>query len=225
MYRQATTILLITVGVLLGLYTLEPYVRAYFLSASVPRSVEPRGALAEFERTSIALFKRVSPSVVQVVTLGEQIDAFGLSGGSKELRAQGTGTGFVWDAAGNVVTNAHVLGEARRVAIRTATGSFIAADVVGLAPNYDLAVVRATGRSDIPPPIPIGSSAELKVGQWVFAVGNPFGLDQTLTTGVISALRRRLPTAGGREISDVIQTDAAINLAIPVALCSTRLGG
>jgi 2-alkenal reductase len=211
MHRQATTILLIIVGVLLGLYTLEPYLRAYVLSASVPRPVEPRGALAEFERTSIALFERVSPSVVQVVILGEKVNAFGLSDGSNELRTQGTGTGFVWDAAGNVVTNAHVIGNARRVAVRTATGSFISAEVIGVAPNYDLAVVRVTGRADIPAPMPIGSSADLKVGQWVFAVGNPFGLDQTLTTGVISALKRRLPTAGGREISGVIQTDAAIN--------------
>jgi 2-alkenal reductase len=211
MHRRVVPILLIILAVLFGLYALEPYVRTYVLSATVPRLAEPRGALAEFERTSIALFERISPSVVQVVALGEQVNAFGLSDGSNELRAQGTGTGFVWDAAGNVVTNAHVLGKARQVAIRTAAGSFIAAEVVGTAPNYDIAVVRVTGRANVPAPIPIGSSADLKVGQWVFAVGNPFGLDQTLTTGVISALKRRLPTTGGREISGVIQTDAAIN--------------
>lgn len=211
MPHRATPILLAIAGVLVGLYVVEPYVRAYVLSASAPRAVEPRGTLAEFEQTSIALFESVSPSVVQVVALGEQANPFSLSEGSNELRAQGTGTGFVWDAAGNVVTNAHVVGKARRVAIRTATGSFVAAEVVGLAPNYDIAVVRVTGRAAIPAPIPIGSSADLKTGQWVFAVGNPFGLDQTLTTGVISALKRRLPTAAGREISGVIQTDAAIN--------------
>ena len=211
MHHRATPILLAIAGVLVGLYVVEPYVRAYVLSASAPRAVEPRGTLAEFEQTSIALFESVSPSVVQVVALGEQANPFSLSEGSNELRAQGTGTGFVWDAAGNVVTNAHVVGKARRVAIRTATGSFVAAEVVGLAPNYDIAVVRVTGRAAIPAPIPIGSSADLKAGQWVFAVGNPFGLDQTLTTGVISALKRRLPTAAGREISGVIQTDAAIN--------------
>jgi 2-alkenal reductase len=211
MQYRATRIVLAIAGVLFGLYVLEPYVRVYVLSASAPRAVEPRGTLAEFEQTTIALFARVSPSVVQVVTLGEQTNSFGLSEGSNELRAEGTGTGFVWDAAGNVVTNAHVIGKARRVAIRTATGSFVAAEVIGSAPNYDIAVVRVTGRAAIPAPIPIGSSADLKVGQWVFAVGNPFGLDQTLTTGVISALKRRLPTAAGREISGVIQTDAAIN--------------
>lgn len=105
----------------------------------------------------------------------------------------------------------HVVGTARRIVIRTAPGSLATADVIGVAPNYDIAVVRMTGRAAIPLPIALCSSNNLKVGQWVFGVGNPFGLDQTLTTGVISALTRRLPTAGGREIADVIQTDAAIN--------------
>jgi 2-alkenal reductase len=207
----SSRIVLVIATVLIGLYVLEPYVRALLLSSSTPRAIEPRGALAEFERTSIALFESVSPSVVQVVALSESGAPFELDGGGTRRQAQGAGTGFVWDRAGNVVTNAHVIGTARKVAIRTASGSFVDADVIGTAPNYDIAVVRVTGRAATPGPIPIGSSAELKVGQWVYAVGNPFGLDQTLTTGVISALKRRLPTAAGREISDVIQTDAAIN--------------
>src|SRR5262249_36479782 len=81
----------------------------------------------------------------------------------------------------------------------------------GVAPNYDLAVIRLQGATNLPPPIAVGSSTDLKVGQAAFAIGNPFGLDQSLTTGIISALKRRLPTQGGREISNVIQTDAAIN--------------
>ena len=85
------------------------------------------------------------------------------------------------------------------------------AKIVGTAPNYDLAVIRVDNTRALPPPIPIGTSDDLKVGQWVFAIGNPFGLDQSLTTGIISALKRRLPTSGGREITNVIQTDAAIN--------------
>jgi 2-alkenal reductase len=84
------------------------------------------------------------------------------------------------------------------------------AEVVGRAPSYDLAIVRITGRT-LPPPVAVGSSSNLKVGQAAFAIGNPFGLDQSLTTGIISALKRRMPTAGGREVADVIQTDAAIN--------------
>jgi 2-alkenal reductase len=209
---QRTTHILLTIAVaFLGLYTLEPYVRNYVFSATTPRAIEPRGELAEFERTSISLFERVSPSVVQVVVLSDQANPFDVGYSGNEFRAQSTGTGFVWDNAGNVVTNAHVVSKARRVAIRSASGSFVAAEVIGTAPNYDIAVVRVTGRGAVPSAIPIGSSADLKVGQWVFAVGNPFGLDQTLTTGVISALKRRLPTASGREISGVIQTDAAIN--------------
>ena len=208
---KTTRRLLLFAVVLLGLYALQPLLRSVLFSAVDPRTVEPRGDLADYERTTIALFERVSPAVVQVVALGNAGNRFEGSQGGQELHAEGAGTGFVWDAAGNVVTNAHVVSRARQVAIRTASGNFVAASVVGTAPNYDIAVVRITGRGGIPSPIPIGSSADLKVGQWVFAVGNPFGLDQTLTTGVISALKRRLPTSGGREIAGVIQTDAAIN--------------
>ena len=211
MSDKITRSLLLIVIALLGFYTLQPYARSFFFSSFEPRTVEPRGELASFERTTISLFERVSPAVVQVVVLGRNAKPFESDQGGRGLRAEGTGTGFIWDGAGNVVTNAHVVGTGRRVAIRTASGSFVTADVIGTAPNYDIAVVRVTGREAIPSPIPVGSSADLKVGQWVFAIGNPFGLDQTLTTGVISALKRRLPTAGGREISGVIQTDAAIN--------------
>lgn len=207
MSPNTSRILLVITVLLFGLYALEPYVRSYFYTATAPRTIEPRGDLGEFERTSIHIFERASPAVVQVVVLGSA-NPFSSGGG---LRPQGTGTGFVWDRAGNVVTNAHVVGASRRVAIRTASGSLATADVIGTAPNYDIAVVRVTSRGAIPPPVPLGSSSTLKVGQSVFAIGNPFGLDQTLTTGVISALKRRLPTTGGREISDVIQTDAAIN--------------
>jgi 2-alkenal reductase len=85
------------------------------------------------------------------------------------------------------------------------------AEIVGLAPSYDLAVLRVGNAKRLPPPVALGSSADLKVGQLAFAIGNPFGLDQSLTSGIISALKRRLPTSGGREITNVIQTDAAIN--------------
>ena len=97
------------------------------------------------------------------------------------------------------------------LAVRLASGEAVQADIVGTAPNYDLAVIRVSGVGSLPPPIAVGSSADLKVGQAAFAIGNPFGLDQSLTIGIISALKRRLPTSGGREIANVIQTDAAIN--------------
>ena len=122
-----------------------------------------------------------------------------------------TGTGFIWDRAGHVVTNAHVVEETDRIAVRLASGEVARAQISGVAPNYDLAVLQLVSVRSLPPPIPIGKSADLQVGQAVFAIGNPFGLDQSLTTGVISALKRHLPTSSGREIINVVQTDAAIN--------------
>ena len=122
-----------------------------------------------------------------------------------------SGSGFIWDGAGHAVTNEHVVQVAGALAVRLASGEMVRANLVGTAPHYDLAVLRLANPRQLPPPLPIGSSTDLKVGQYAFAIGNPFGLDQTLTTGVISALKRRLPTSGGREIANVIQTDAAIN--------------
>src|SRR5499426_2322749 len=201
--------ILVAVAIVLVALVALPYLRQTFLAASTPRPVQPRGDLAESERSTIELFDRVSPSVVQVV-VPRRSDQTAMSE-EPGPGAVGSGTGFLWDEAGNTVTNAHVVGEARRVLVRTAAHKNVAADVVGLAPNYDLAVVRVTSLAGLPPPVAVGTSADLKVGQAAFAIGNPFGLDQTLTTGVISALKRRMPTAAGREIADVIQTDAAIN--------------
>ena len=109
------------------------------------------------------------------------------------------------------MTNNHVVADTDELAVRLASGQVLRAQLVGTAPNYDLAVVRVEATHDLPPPIAIGTSDDLKVGQLAFAIGNPFGLDQSLTTGVISALKRHLPTSAGREIANVIQTDAAIN--------------
>jgi 2-alkenal reductase len=206
--RNPVRILLVVIAILGLVFLLQPQLRQTFYAASDPRPIAPRGALADFEQTGITLFERVSPSVVQVVVprAGSLTE-----GDGPEAGAAGAGTGFVWDGAGNVVTNAHVVGQSEQVLIRTAAGDVMRADVVGRAPNYDLAVVRLAGRGALPPAVAVGSSGDLKVGQAVFAIGNPFGLDQTLTTGVVSALKRRMPTAGGREVADVIQTDAAIN--------------
>ena len=122
-----------------------------------------------------------------------------------------TGTGFIWDEAGHVVTNNHVVPGTNALVVRLSSGEAIEADVVGTAPDYDLAVVRLHDPRQLPKPLAIGSSADFRSVNAAFAIGNPFGLDQSLTTGVISALKRRLPTSEGREIADVIQTDAAIN--------------
>jgi S1-C subfamily serine protease len=205
---RLTKIVLVALVVVLAVYVGEPYVDRLLFSASTPRTVEPRGNLADLERSTIALFERDSPSVVQVVGRAAGLDPSAAEGEGGPAQS---GTGFVWDAAGHVVTNNHVVEGTEAVAVRFASGRVSRATIVGTAPNYDLAVLRVTDIRSLPPPIAIGTSEDLKVGQSVFAIGNPFGLDQSLTTGIISALKRRLPTAGGREISNVIQTDAAIN--------------
>jgi 2-alkenal reductase len=188
--------------VVLAVYFAQPYVNRLLFSASTPRAVQSRGNLAEIERTSIEIFEHASPSVVQVVGRAEGLQAPPSEGENGPAQS---GTGFVWDAAGHIVTNDHVVEGTSSLVVRLASGQVLPAKIVGAAPNYDLAVVRVeTTRA-------IGTSDDLKVGQWVFAIGNPFGLDQSLTTGIISALKRRLPTSGGREITNVIQTDAAIN--------------
>jgi len=194
---------------LLGLIVAEPYLERLLFAASTPRPVEPRGQLSDLERSTIELFERVSPSVVQVVRRGGV--GGGQAGAEEDGSPVGSGSGFIWDTAGHVVTNNHVVEGAGAVVVRLASGEVLQADIVGTAPNFDLAVVRVRGAGRLPPPLSVGSSADLKVGQAAFAIGNPFGLDQSLTTGVISALKRRLPTGSGREISNVIQTDAAIN--------------
>jgi S1-C subfamily serine protease len=198
-------LLLSAILIVLGIIVARPYWEYRLYAATAPRPVEARGTLADYERSTIELFERVSPSVVQVVGRTGNQDLSGTEGEGAQ-----SGTGSVWDAAGHIVTNNHVVSGTDALAVRLASGTAVKATVVGAAPNYDLAVIRVAGVT-LPPPIAIGSSADLKVGQAAFAIGNPFGLDQSLTTGIISALKRRLPTSGGREISNVIQTDAAIN--------------
>ena len=205
---RAARILLIALLIVVGVYFGQPYLDRLLYSASTPRAIEPRGSLAEIERTTIDIFQRISPSVVQVVGRAGTMEALPAEG--EEVAAQ-SGTGFIWDGAGHIVTNDHVVEGTSSLAVRLASGQVLRAQIVGTAPNYDVAVIRVNDTHALPPPVPIGTSDDLKVGQWVFAIGNPFGLDQTLTTGIISALKRRLPTSGGREITNVIQTDAAIN--------------
>jgi 2-alkenal reductase len=197
---------LIAVLALLAFSVAQPYVTRLVLSDTAPRTVAARGDLSEAEQSIIELFERVSPSVVQVV---------GRQGGGRMFDEDNSGvqsgTGFVWDAAGNIVTNNHVVNGTSDVAVRLATGGALEADIVGTAPNYDLAVIRLRNPQSPLRPVAVGSSADLRIGQFAFAIGNPFGLDQSLTFGVISALHRRLPTSSGHQITNVIQTDAAVN--------------
>jgi 2-alkenal reductase len=191
--------------ILVAAFVAQPYIDRMFFSGT-PRPVEPRGSLAEGERTAIDIFGRTSPSVVHVVARPGAAGAPAIDG--KGIQS---GTGFIWDSSRHAVTNSHVVAGTNEVAVRLASGDIVQARAVGVAESYDLAVLQLAGTRPLPPALAIGTSADLQVGQVAFAIGNPFGLDHSLTTGVISALKRRLPTSAGREIGNVIQTDAAIN--------------
>jgi S1-C subfamily serine protease len=168
----------------------------------------PRPELADEERATIALFERASPAVVFITSLAVRQSAFSLN--VQEI-PQGSGSGFVWDRQGHVVTNFHVVAGGNAVRVTLADQSDWDAEVVGAAPEKDLAVLRIKAPANRLTPLPLGSSDDLRVGQSVFAIGNPFGLDQTLTTGVVSALGREIQSLARVPIRDVIQTDAAIN--------------
>ncbi|MEN9367821.1 MAG: hypothetical protein RL489_2179 [Pseudomonadota bacterium] len=173
---------------------------------AAPRAVAPRGALLSEEQAVVSLFEQSSPSVAYITTETVQRGVFG----GAEV-SQGAGSGFVWDASGHVVTNFHVVKGARRVFVQLDAGKPIEAEPIGGAPEYDLAVLRLKNVPRTLRPVPLGSSRDLRIGQTVYAIGNPFGLQRTLTKGLVSALDRELPTANFREVAGVIQTDAAIN--------------
>ena len=175
---------------------------------AAPRTVTPRGELRAEEKLNIALFKQASPAVVNITVLGVERDMFTLN---QYQIPQGTGSGFVWDTRGNIITNFHVIQNADGAQVTLADQSSWKASVVGVAPDKDLAVLKIDAPANKLQPIPIGTSRDLQVGQNVFAIGNPFGLDQTLTTGIISALNREIESVTRRPIQGVIQSDAAIN--------------
>lgn len=174
-----------------------------------PRAVMARGELASDEKSTIELFRQASPSVVYITTTRlYKRNRFSLN--LLEI-PQGTGSGFVWDKDGHLVTNSHVVRGSHRARVTFGDGTQAIAQVVGDAPDKDLAVLLLDRKNVNLVPIPIGSSEDLEVGQKVFAIGNPFGFDQTLTTGVISGLGREIRATTGQTIHGMIQTDAAIN--------------
>jgi S1-C subfamily serine protease len=175
---------------------------------AAPRAITPRGALAADELTNIDVFKRLSPSVVHITTLATERDFFNRS---VQQVPRGTGTGFIWDNSGHIVTNFHVIQVGTGARVTLADQSSWPAKLVGAFPDRDLAVLKIEAPANKLPAIPLGTSRDLQVGQKVFAIGNPFGLDQTLTTGIVSALNREIESFNNRSIRGVIQTDAAIN--------------
>ncbi|CAI5522715.1 unnamed protein product, partial [Closterium sp. Naga37s-1] len=169
----------------------------------------PPRTLSQDEIATVRLFKETTPSVVNITNLGVGRDALTL-----DVLAvpQGSGSGFIWDEMGHIVTNYHVIANAADLRVTLSDSSVHAAVVVGCDEDKDVAVLRIDAPQESLHPVTIGSSSDLMVGQRVFAIGNPFGLDHTLTSGVISGLRREIQSAAtGRPIQGVIQTDAAIN--------------
>jgi S1-C subfamily serine protease len=204
--NRLTLIAAALVGAALAFVAVPAFVQGR--SDAGPRPVTPRGPLEPDELATIALFKKASPSVVHITSLGVQRDLFSLN--VQEV-PRGTGTGIVWDDQGHIVTNFHVIQDANGARVTLADQSSYDATLVGAFPDRDLAVLRVAAPKAKLPPIAIGSSRDLVVGQRVLAIGNPFGLDQTLTTGIVSALNREIESFNARTIRGVIQTDAAIN--------------
>jgi len=173
-----------------------------------PISQRPDDKLGADEKSTIDVFKQFSRSVVHITSLDTRRDRMTLDVSDIP---QGTGSGFVWDANGHIVTNFHVIQHGNRASVTLLDGSSYPAKIIGTAPDKDLAVLKIDAPAQKLQPLPVGTSAALEVGQKVLAIGNPFGLDQTLTTGVISGLGREIKSVTQRSIFDVIQTDASIN--------------
>jgi S1-C subfamily serine protease len=200
------------VSLVLGGYLLVREYRARHADDSAqygqPHAIEPRGSLIDLEKTNIAIYERARPSVVHITSLAVQQDAFSLN--SQEV-PEGTGSGFIWDDGGHVVTNFHVIQKANAAEVILADRTPYRASLVGYSADNDLAVLRIDAPKSKLRPILVGSSKDLKVGQMAYAIGNPFGLDQTFTWGVVSALGREIKSVTKQTIKNVIQTDAPIN--------------
>jgi S1-C subfamily serine protease len=179
------------------------------------RSPSPRGPLRPDELARTELFENAAMSVVNIDTRAVTTDRFG----RRVTLGDGAGSGFVWDDQGHIVTNYHVIERFNQLFVSFIDGTVRRAVAVGAAPEYDIAVLKvqpdpdADANADASPldPLPLGSSSDLRVGQSAYAIGNPFGLDLSLTAGIVSALGREIESRTGYEIRDVIQTDAAIN--------------
>lgn len=179
-------------------------------ASATPPPVPPLSpnARIEDERNTIGVFKACAPATVYVTQTQLVVDEW--EGTAQEVPA-GSGSGFVWDDQGHIVTNYHVVKGARSLTVTFHDQQTFDAKVVGVEPRKDIAVLEVKPPAGLLVPLKVGKATQLEVGQKTIAIGNPFGLDHTLTTGVISAIGRQVKGAGGVTIRDMIQTDAAIN--------------
>jgi S1-C subfamily serine protease len=173
----------------------------------IPNEVSDEAeALDALQSQIITVYGTVSPAVVNITNHSYAYDMF-----RRAVPQEGSGSGFVYDVEGHIVTNYHVVENAEELLVTLASGQVYEAEIVGVDPTNDLAVIHIDAGADLPEPVVLGDSDRLQVGQFVLAIGNPFGLEQTLTTGVISALGRVIENSDGGFIGEAIQTDAAIN--------------
>ncbi len=197
---------LATLVLLLFVWRMIPFLEV--LIASKPKPITPRGSLMDIERTNIEIFEHSKDSVVYISTLQRVVDYWSMS--VTDI-PKGTGSGFVWDAFGHIITNYHVIEGASQAVVMLSNGLGYKASLVGVDPSHDLAVLKISPVPGVMKPVIIGDSSKLKVGQIVYAIGNPFGLDWTMTMGIISALDRVIDERSGAKIRHAIQTDAPIN--------------
>jgi S1-C subfamily serine protease len=203
-------VLLVSAALLAITWYALPRWSPYFQTAvaASPRPTTERGQLTGEEQQNIDIFEKWKASVVYIATSDRVMDYW-----TRNVTnvPRGTGSGFIWDPAGHVVTNVHVIAGAAAANVKLADGRDYEATLVGASLAHDIAVLKIRVPKNQPQPMAVGTSHDLRVGQKVFAIGNPFGLDWTLTTGIVSALDRSLEGDSGSVIRHLIQTDAAIN--------------
>ncbi|MCJ7643474.1 MAG: S1C family serine protease, partial [Candidatus Aminicenantes bacterium] len=173
---------------------------AWLLAVALPCFAQPQGQLMEDEQNTIEVVKRTQNSVVFITNI-QLIRDFFFS--SEEAVPRGSGSGFVWDDKGHIVTNYHVIEDGDIFNVTLPSQEQRRARLVGKEPNKDIAVLRIEGNLGGLFPVVAGSSRDLQVGQKVIAIGNPFGFDHTVTKGIVSALGRNMPGAGGVTIRDM----------------------
>ena len=209
---SSLTLLLVTATLCSPIHAAEwgkPLGAVYDGPEGKPRPLTPPPPeLSADERATITVFERATKSVVFIANTAIQQDIWSLD--VMEV-PQGSGSGFIWSKQGHIVTNFHVIYGASSIKVTLGDRSEYEARLVGADPDHDLAVLQIQVPDGHAEPLAIGSSHDLRVGQKVLAIGNPFGLDHTLTTGVVSALGRTIKSMSNRTIEGVIQTDAAIN--------------